>query len=301
MKIKLVYLLLLICTAPSGAVATELALLNETKIATLLNRDGPYEASGVTTLNGSIYIVFDNMPNVLRSNTELLSASLSSASGGGDGFEGLAHDDRGHLLAMVEDGKHQRKRQGRVYSYDLQWQQLSKVWLPFTLQHKNKGFEGIEMLSMEGRKLLLALCEGNRCLGGKQGRKQGRGRIQVFQDHHGKWQHKKTIKLKLPFTDYSGMDVHGSRIAIVSQASSLLWVGAFDVDNGLIRVGQGELFNFPKDNQGRTVYCNIEGVSWLSDDRIVVISDRYKKKKQPRYCADKDQSVHIFQLPLNVH
>jgi hypothetical protein len=36
------------------------------------------------------------------------------------------------------------------------------------------------------------------------------------------------------------------------------------------------------------IYCNIEGASWIADDRLVLASDA-KKDEQPEECRDKDQ------------
>ena len=52
-------------------------------------------------------------------------------------------------------------------------------------------------------------------------------------------------------------------------------------------------------------YCNIEGIHWVThgggEDRpqmLVAVSDKMKSKgRQPAACHDKDQSVHLFQLP----
>jgi hypothetical protein len=59
---------------------------------------------------------------------------------------------------------------------------------------------------------------------------------------------------------------------------------------------EGRLFLLPRDDKNRPLYCNPEGVAWLGDGRLVVVSDK-KKSKQPGRCADKDQSIHIFKLP----
>jgi len=277
-----------------------LELVREVKLATLSGFAGAFEASGVCVADGAVYVAFDNRVALLRTGPELLLSSMKWEQREGDGFEGLAcADGAKQVLAMVEEAKHQGKQQGRVYRFGLKGDQLSKAWLPYALHDNNKGFEGIELLDNDaGDRLLLALCEGNRCRGGKKGRKPGHGRIKVFQQHADTWRLQDTIKLDLPFTDYSGMAVKDGRIAIVSQTSSMLWVGPFHPADRSIHARQGRLFSFPRDDQGRTIYCNIEGVAWLTDDLLVLVSDRYKRKKQPSYCADKDQSVHVFRLHL---
>jgi hypothetical protein len=49
---------------------------------------------------------------------------------------------------------------------------------------------------------------------------------------------------------------------------------------------------------GQMIYCTIEGVSWITPNRIVVVSDK-AESKQGKWCRDKDQSIHIFEIPAN--
>ena len=56
-------------------------------------------------------------------------------------------------------------------------------------------------------------------------------------------------------------------------------------------------FRFPTDAHGDAVYCNVEGVSWLSDDDVVVVSDKAKPGKHADRCRAKEQSVHVFAIP----
>jgi hypothetical protein len=58
----------------------------------------------------------------------------------------------------------------------------------------------------------------------------------------------------------------------------------------------GQVVLFPRDDEGRMMYCNMEGVAWLGDGGLVVVSDK-RKNDQPRRCSRKDQSIHIFKLP----
>jgi hypothetical protein len=60
----------------------------------------------------------------------------------------------------------------------------------------------------------------------------------------------------------------------------------------------GQLYQFPRSESGKIRYGNIEGVAWISPTRIVTVSDRRKKKNQPdKALSEKDQSVHIFDIP----
>ena len=42
----------------------------------------------------------------------------------------------------------------------------------------------------------------------------------------------------------------------------------------------------------------LEGIAWLSDDLMVALSDK-KMTRRPEKCAKKDQSTHIFRIPVS--
>jgi len=76
-----------------------------------------------------------------------------------------------------------------------------------------------------------------------------------------------------------------------------LGVGQFD-EVGWTWRDAGQLYEFPRSDSGTIRYGNIEGVSWISPTRIVTVSDRRKKKNQPdKGLSEKDQSIHIFDIP----
>lgn len=70
-----------------------------------------------------------------------------------------------------------------------------------------------------------------------------------------------------------------------------MWLGEIDESFSGFIEETGTVFQFPNE-----CYCNIEGVSWITDDHLVMVSDR-RKKKQDKCCKDKDQSIHIFRIP----
>lgn len=76
----------------------------------------------------------------------------------------------------------------------------------------------------------------------------------------------------------------------------MLWVGRFD-DAGWTWHDDGQLYAFPTADDGALRYGNIEGVAWIDRTRVVTVSDRRKKKGQPKSVSDKDQSIHIFEIP----
>jgi hypothetical protein len=94
------------------------------------------------------------------------------------------------------------------------------------------------------------------------------------------------------------MSLDNGRVAIVSQETSMLWVGEFD-EAGWTWRGDGQLYRFPRSKGGNIHYGNIEGVAWIGPHRIVAVSDRRKKQHQPdKQIAEKDQSIHLFDLPV---
>ena len=162
----------------------------------------------------------------------------------------------------------------------------------------NKGLEGLTCVHRHDRTYLLGLCEGNRCKDGEEGRRPGGGRVQVFERGRRHWDRVATIRLpaSLPFEDFSSLAVAGDRLAVLSQASAALWVARLH-PTGWEVAGEGAVFGFPPDADGRVVYCNVEGLSWLSPDTVVVVSDRAKRNGQDARCRAKDQSIHVFVLP----
>ena len=120
----------------------------------------------------------------------------------------------------------------------------------------------------------------------------------IFSKEHHHWHHVNTMRLpeSLWFEDYSSLSVAGDRIAVLSQASSALWVGRFSPSSWEI-IDEGSIYRFPHDDRGKSVYCNVEGISWLAPDRVVVVSDRAKAVAQGKRCRDKDESIHIFTIP----
>ena len=97
------------------------------------------------------------------------------------------------------------------------------------------------------------------------------------------------------FKDFSDLSIRDDRIAIVSQESSALWVGKFDFDRLEIQ-SDGEFYRFPRDKNGKRLYCSIEGVSWIDEKKLVFVSDVSQKRKRHLKCKPKDASIHIFQI-----
>ena len=215
--------------------ARRLALVREAKLASLLAGAGGdrLEASGVLAADGRCYVIFDNAPDIAR-----VQATLSPAAGSGlirqprgrrAGFEDIAHDPAvGRFYVLVEARARGRGFMAEVQEYDERFGYLGRSWLEFPLEGSNKGLEGLSCVRRQDRTYLLGLCEGNRCRDGEEGRRPGGGRVQVFERGRRHWERVATVRLPatLGFEDFSSLAVAGDRLAVLSQASSALWVAA---------------------------------------------------------------------------
>ena len=286
-----------------GKTSPELKIVTERKIFELLpmcGADSPLEASGVVRRGDNYFIVCDNIGQVARINCDFQQTERNGFFGEpiGHGFEGLASERDGHFLLVIEallteSGDFKAK----LVEWDCDFTHVSEQWLDFTFEHENRGFEGLAVVDREEDRYLLALCEGNKCRAGKKGREPGGGRIQVFRRQDDHWSHTATIKLPaaVQFEDYAGLALKASRIAVVSQRSSRLWIGCLDTSSWTID-DPGQVYEFPRSRKGKTQYGNVEGICWIAADRVVVVSDRRKSDEPNRY-EEKDQSIHIFEIP----
>jgi hypothetical protein len=306
-----------------------LRLVREVRIGELLKggSDKRYEASGVCEKDGYLHIVFDDDPHLLRVRADLSHAEddpiLLDLKGTGSGYEDITyHSSAGRWYCLIEAAE---TKSGvpmpRVDAFDESFAFIRSYWLDFPLRAGNKGFEGLATLHASGNEYLLGLCEGNKCKGGRAGKTPGEGRIQVFKMDGETWVHTGTLKLPeaVRFGDYSSLDCRDGLLTVISQTSSAMWIGrllmkpAGEADpkspedlfpssgsgNLLEFADNGRLFLFPRNDNGRIIYGNLEGVTWLGNDRLVVVSDKVKAD-QPERFARKDQSVHLFRLPAAV-
>ena len=284
-----------------------LKLVCESKICDLIACDQPtkrWEASGVLVKDGSFFVVFDNRTEIARLSDDLrpnTSNGLFGMAHAVGGYEGITYNATKQRYYLLVEARKQMSGcyQALIVEYDHEFSYLKDRPVDFTFESSNKGFEAVAHVRRNNTDYLLALCEGNKCKCGEKGRKPGGGRVQVFEKKRKRWRHSSTIALPstLPFVDYSGMSIDNGRVVIVSQVNSMLWVGQFDEVGWTWRT-EGQLFEFPRSDNGSLRYGNIEGVGWITRTRIVAVSDRRKKKGQPdKGLAEKDQSVHIFDIP----
>jgi hypothetical protein len=279
----------------------------EFKISELLGPSpkGSYEPSGVCFRGGCLYVVFDNFPHIARLGYPLAVSDPANVLVRQDGknrdFEGITYFEPKRCFLIISEALKGPGGDDRpaVEAYDDSLQPQRSKWLDFAVDKRNKGMEGITYARLDGQDSVLCLYEGNKARGGAKGRQPGGGRIHVYQaDATNKWGYRRTLKLPktVRFIDYSGMDVDGARIAVVSQDSSALWIGELRGD-GLGFLDDGRIFHFPRDDSGKRIYCNVEGVAWITPEEITVVSDRRNKDRQKRRCKRKAQSIHIFRIP----
>ncbi len=299
-----------------NAASNDLHLVKEATLAELLvdfPRGERIEASGVYALNGIYYVVLDGHDKLLaiddRSWTEagVTRPELNKVAEDVVEAEGLGYDQSSERWLLVEEAIERAKDgdaqllNARVHRFQLsadldETSSKKPRWLPYNFQTKNKGIEGLAVTRRGDEQFLLALCEGNDCDGGDPSKQPGNGRIKVFETAGDNWSYVASIDLpdSVEFIDFSGLDLRGDRVAVTSQESSALWVGRLDPNKWQIS-GAGRIYVFPKSTSGEKTYCNVEGVSWIDDTTIVVVSDA-KKDDDPRSCKNKEQSIHVFEI-----
>ena len=281
-----------------------LKLVDEWKLHELLpmcGEDSPLEASGIVRRGDDYFVVCDDIGQAARINRDFEHIKKNGFFGEpvGYGFESIACSGRdGRFFLLIEAlPTESGEFKAKVVEWDREFRFQLERWLDFALEKENRGFEGLAVVDRDEARFLLALCEGNMCRGGKKGRQPGGGRIQVFQQEGDQWRHVGTIELptSVEFEDYAGLALDGSRIAIVSQTSAGLWIGSLGTSSWAIE-GDGQVYDFPVSSKGKTIYGNVEGVCWIAEDRIVVVSDR-RQSDQPKRYREKDQSIHVFEVP----
>jgi len=276
----------------------KLELVREEKLFRLIpgKKKRKLEASGVALLDDTTaLVIFDNLDLVARVDLSLQyqdKNKLLPAPSLGTGFEDICIDYQEKrvfcLIEALEDAD--GKFRGFVAEYDADGHFIRCTRLSTEFKYENKGFEGLAHVRLGDRELLFALCEGN--LGTNA--KKGGGRMDAFtRKPDGGWEfsHRISLPKKASFEDYASIAHRDRHIAIVSQASGRLWVAMIDEDARTLVPGSESIYCFPKKSYG-----NVEGISWLSKDTLVAVSDK-KKDRQPKRCEKKDQSIHVFRIP----
>lgn len=281
-----------------------------------------FEASGVARVQGEFYVVFDNSMALghlddrfrFRDPHNLLIGPWEPESQ----FEGIAYvPENDTFLLLHEAIPHKKTERTGTYKPFIREVRLKKDYSDYEevancefdihFVDSNKGFESIQYIHTKDGPWLLGMCEGNHCEGGETGKDQGNGRILAAQlkwldDGSCVWEPSKTIAVPegAYFTDYSAMayNYETQKMAILSQEDSAIWIGDFIGDELRFASEEGQLFHLPRDNHCEMIYCNAEGIVWVDNYRIAIASDK-AKARQPYWCDAKDQSIHLFAMPMN--
>ena len=302
-------------TMPKGP--PELIVEREARLATLLAMAGDARpgTSGIALgPEARLAVAFDNSAALARVDGPGLEAGrlLGTWREEAANYEGLSWDvEEGIVYAVVE-----MAAQGtgawapEIHRLDAATGARKERWPagePRDVEPKT-GFEGLAHLRHGGALYLLALCEANGC-GLAKGAELGTGGlIQVLRrDEEAErwvWAGEVELPAAARFNDYSGLDLRGDRLAVVSQEEAGLWVGKLVVKPGdepgqtprLEISGPGRRYRMPADD-GAPRYCNIEGVSWLGDDTLALVSDGAEEGQAPG-CRGGERSVHVVRLPM---
>jgi hypothetical protein len=188
---------------------------------------------------------------------------------------------------------------------------VEACWIDFELTHDNKGLEDLVYL---GAGRALALCEGNRCVGGASGRDPGHGRILALAYRAATaaapcaWTVDRVLALPpdAAFIDYAGLALRSGWMAVLSQESGAVWVGRFDAESLTFpprpASAPSRVFGLPRDHGCRPWLCHAEGIDFLEDPgargpaRVVVTTDK-ARFGSPWPCVASAESLHLFSLP----
>lgn len=283
-----------------------LRLVRERKLIDLIpppRQSAVLEASGVVAHGSALYVVFDNIRRVARVRPDLTGSERARAWVSrlrpGEGYEDIAYSPhRRRYYLLIEAEKHADGTfKPIIEEYDGSWRFTERAWVNVEFEKRNRGLEGLTAVRRDQTDFLLALAEGNNGLGGRRGRVPGGGRIHVLQKRRREWQSVALIELPphLDFKDFSALSLRGDRLAVVSQKSCRLWIGRMRLDDWTV-AGKGRVYDLPRTAMGKRLYCTVEGLDWLTDDTLVMVSD-LRKQGYPERCAAKDQSVHVFRIP----
>ncbi|MCB1178276.1 MAG: hypothetical protein KDK36_11895 [Leptospiraceae bacterium] len=275
----------------------------ESKIETLMDIHSgkrKLEASGIILVNGFYYIIFDNTFLIAKIHKSLSERKKANAWLGNkekkSGFEGITYDYSDQKFLIVEELKNFRKSNlALVHEYKEGKGYLGKWVVEFPIKSRRKGMEGISYFRNNTGEYLALLCEKAKC--------SKRGNVLILKKEKSFWKEVSAFKFKVKgMKDYSDISIKEDKVAIVSQQSSSLWIGKMNSIN--FQFTDGKLYHFPKVNTNgefskeanKKTYCAVEGVTWVDEKKLAMVSDQTKKDKSG-FCHLKDEMLHIFTIP----
>lgn len=263
------------------------------------------EASGVVVVNDDYVVVFDDMHGIARiprsSDGGFVKGKIIGPQRQEEGYEAIAYDSRLDLLYAVienapdEDGFYRPQLQ--ELTTDLV-KAGDPVPLPLNLPldnvDPNKGLEGAAVVHKGDHSFLFGLCEGRGCNSDDSKNANGRGMIQIFEKTGEKWAYLGPVLLpvEVDFRDFADLAIRDDRVAVVSQKSSKLWIGKLVPTIDSWKLIHECIYSFPK-KKNKKLYCNVEGVDWVTDNQLVVVSDMASKAR----CKQKEMMIHLFDIP----
>lgn len=277
--------------------ALGLQLVAEKKLAKLLPKRDSYEASGIVASSGTLYVASDNLTAIAAIDTSLGDGSLGPGDATESQYEAITATDDGRFFAMIETVSETDAR-AEIAELDSNTALLGQAFTDTTFEHVNKGFEGVAWLRVSGNEYLLALCENNNCKDDDS--PAGEGRLKLLAKVDGVWATQASLKLpeSVAFLNYSDLalrdDGEGNfTAAVVSHKSSALWLGKLETSPWSLG-GPSTFYVFPRTEDGAVQYCSVEGITFLGPTVLAAVSD---KGDGSAPCTDKEESIHIFQLP----
>ncbi|MBF0293573.1 MAG: hypothetical protein HQL96_00170 [Magnetococcales bacterium] len=285
----------------------KLTLIREQSLTAPFCDQKKLEASGVAVKGETCWVIFDNLTSVAEITLQedgfgICRLHEPGKHAGIEGFEAISCHAAGETLYVAVEGvKIGKKYYPKIAELEKNLKPKPFKLLNVPFMGESKGFEGIAVITRPSDEavLLFGLCEGNFCEQNKErGKKKGNGRLHVFMRDKREWRNLK-ILLPIPpaadFRDYSDIamrianDGRSARVAITSQEGKSVWIGHIDLDR-LGFIDDGEVLPFPGDD-----YCNVEGVDWISDNTLVLVSDK-AKSDSPNGCKKKEMSIHLMRI-----
>jgi hypothetical protein len=283
----------------SAAEPPTLRLLREKKLSHLVSQPADhFEASGITRDGDRLVVVFDNMTALASVDLSLAKATTTPGSMASSSYEAIAPDPLAPRFYVLRESDGGTPARPQVVIVDRNGTTIATEPIVASFVNPNKAFEGIALVVLAGERRLLALCEGNFCADDVVS--AGHGQVRVFAPSSGGWTLEATLDVppEANFKDFSDLAIDDNgdgtyRIAIVSQASSALWMGTLATAPSAF-VGAGARYQFPRDATGAIKYCTLEGVTFLGAGELAFVSD---KSDGSLPCNATDESIHVFALP----
>ncbi|MBP9708802.1 MAG: hypothetical protein KBD78_14280 [Oligoflexales bacterium] len=258
-----------------------------------------FEASGVEYFNNKIYIIFDDQAQMfeaildLNNNKKIQDGALVNIpfteNRNQMDIEGIDIHPNSGVVRLIEEfleseDEDEDEDEGKMF---VLWEKrqdnnlFSARKFFYEFKEKTSGMEGIATRSFEGREYIFILCEGKPC---KKNTRNDAGTIEIFTENY---ENSASIELngELMLSDYSALDIRNDRFALLSQAEGVLLLGKIEGLNQFIVESR---FQFSPS------YCNLEGVSFIDDLHLVLVSD--KANDQHKYCKAKERSIHIVKI-----